>query len=243
MRYAIFSDVHSNLEALESVLSACKKESIDQYFCVGDLVGYAANPKECVDIVKSIASMTVAGNHDWASVELAGVEQFNPDAKAAVLWTRKILSQEHAVYLESLKLGFINSDFTLVHGTLDNPREFSYLSSGYMAWETFSLMQTDICFVGHTHVPGVYVKSSKDTVEYREKIAEVKIEPGKKYIINVGSVGQPRDGNPEASYCLYDADSSQAMIKRVEYDFKSASQKIFDAGLPKALGYRLSMGR
>lgn len=242
MRYGIFSDVHSNLEALDTILDAYQKEAIDTYLCVGDIVGYAANPKECIEKVKKSAMITVAGNHDWAAVNLFSVDYFNPVACEAIFWTRRNLDDPDRYFLESLKLVYKNEDLTLVHGTLDNPRDFNYMTDGYIAWETFRLLETNICFVGHSHVAGIFIKDKDDRITYREDNS-VDIEKEKKYIINVGSVGQPRDGNPQACYCIYDTDKKEIQIKRISYDVQTSRKKIIDAGLPRFLGDRLIIGR
>ena len=240
MRYGIFSDIHSNLEAFDTVIQAYQKEAIDKYLCVGDVVGYAANPRECIEKVKSLAMATVAGNHDWAAADLFPPEYFNPIARQAILWTRQLLSQEDFSFLKSLKLIFKDKDFTLVHGTLDNPQDFNYLSDDYSAEETFRLMENKICFVGHSHIPGIFIQDADEELHYLDDSCEIKGE--NKYIVNVGSVGQPRDGNPQAAYCIYDTDKKEVHIKRVSYDIASAKKKIIDAGLPRLLGDRLLSG-
>lgn len=242
MRYGIFSDIHSNIEALDEVISAYQNESIDKYFCIGDVVGYAANPKECIERVKKLAEITVAGNHDWATVNLFSIDFFNDYAKEAIHWTKLIISDAEINFLESLNLTYKSEGFILVHGTLGHPEEFNYMTDGYIAEETFNLMQEDICFVGHTHKPGVFMKDSHGRIHYRQDDS-YEINPGNKYIVNVGSVGQPRDGNPKAAYCIYDTDKKEVQIKRVGYDSVAAGKKIMDAGLPKFLGERLMMGR
>lgn len=242
MRYAIFSDIHANLEALYAVISAYKKESIDKYLCIGDVVGYAANPKECIDIVKETAMITVAGNHDWGSVDLFSVDYFNPAAYQALLWTKSTLDEKSRYFLASLKLVYKNNDLTLVHGTLNNPQEFDYMINEYIAKETFRLMQTNICFVGHSHVAGIFVKDKYEHIRYSED-DNIDIKEENKYIINVGSVGQPRDGNVCAAYCVYDTNQRKLWIKRVRYDIETARRKIYTVGLPRYLGDRLVLGR
>jgi predicted phosphodiesterase len=242
MRYAIFADIHANLEALEAVLAACKGEGIDEYLCVGDIVGYAADPDECIEKLKTQGVISVAGNHDWAAVKLFSIEYFNPLARQAILWTHDILSMEHREFLENLKLVFVNRDLTLVHGTLNYPKDFNYLSDGYLAEETFRIQKTPVCFVGHTHVPGVFIKDSNGTIHYRMDNL-VAFEKTSSYIVNVGSVGQPRDANPKAAYCIYDSRKKQVSIRRVSYDIYSANDKILSAGLPIFLGERLFLGK
>jgi putative phosphoesterase len=242
MRYGIFSDIHSNIEALDAVVTALKKEKVDTYLCIGDVVGYASSPKECIEIVKSLANITTAGNHDWASADLFSLDYFNAHAKEAILWTKKLLTEKDRYFLESLKLVYKNQDITLVHGTLENPEEFAYMTDECVAQETFKLMETDICFVGHTHIAGIFIKDKNEGIDYRLD-AFIGIKAGNKYIVNVGSVGQPRDRNPKPAYCVYDTDKKEIHIKRVGYDIETTRKKIIDAGLPNFLGDRLLVGR
>jgi len=242
MRYGIFGDVHSNLEALDAVTSAYKKESIDVYLCVGDVVGYGANPKECIEIVNSLAMVTIAGNHDWAAVNLISCESFNPFAKEAIIWTRQQLDDNEKNYLETLKLLYKNEFLTLAHGTLDNPRDFDYMTDGYIAEESFRRMDSNILFIGHSHIAGEFIKDESDRISFKQE-ASFGISSENKYIINVGSVGQPRDTNPKAAYCIYDTDRKEVLIRRVEYDAKTARKKIIEAGLPVFLGDRLFLGK
>jgi len=242
MRYGIFSDIHSNLEALDAAIKAYKKEDIDKYLCIGDVVGYATNPKECLEKVKRLSMITVAGNHDWASVNLFSTDYFNPLAKEAVSWTQRNLDDRGRYFLEGLPLVYKNEDLTMVHGTLHEPDEFNYMTDGYIASHTFELLETDICFVGHTHVPGIFIKSKDGRVRYQVE-GNTDIKEGNRYIMNVGSIGQPRDGNPKAAYCIYDTDKKNAQIKRINYDIQAARKKIIAEGLPKFLGERLIIGR
>jgi len=242
VRYGIFSDIHSNIEALDEVIGAYQEESIDKYFCIGDVVGYATNPKECIERVKKLAMVTVAGNHDWATVNLFSVGYLNEYAKEAVLWTRGNLGDSDKNFLGSLKPVYKNEDFTLVHGTLDYPKEFNYMTDGYIAEGTFKVLETSLLFIGHTHQPGLFMKDKDDNIHYRQD-GPWDINLKNKYIVNVGSVGQSRDGNPKAAYCIYDTDKKEVLIKRVGYDSAAAGKKIMDAGLPKFLGERLIIGR
>lgn len=242
MRYAVFSDIHSNLEALEAVFGAYKKESVDQYLCIGDLVGYAANPKECIEKVIAAAMVIMAGNHDWAAIDLFSSQYFNALAKEAISWTKQNLDDSFRCILQSFRLTYMNKDLTLVHGTLNLPEEFNYLEDEDAARQTFALLTTQVCFVGHTHLPCVYVKDRNERIHYSETNV-INIEPDNKYIVNVGSVGQPRDNNPQAAYCIYDTAKKEILIKRADYDKEKARQKIINAGLPHFLGDRLLVGR
>jgi len=241
MRYGIFADIHSNFEALEAVIEAYKKESIDRYFCAGDIVGYAANPGECIEKVSSLAGIAIAGNHDWAAVDLFPDDYFNPAARQALAWTREKLDDQGRGFLKALKLTYSNNDLIMVHGTLQKPQDFNYMSDGYMAEEAFRLVETGICFVAHTHVPGFYIKDSGKLSSYSQESC-LDIKAGNKYIVNVGSVGQPRDGNPDSAYCIYDSAKRKVQIKRVSYNTEITRKKIIDAGLPKFLGDRLLTG-
>ncbi|MFH1269860.1 MAG: metallophosphoesterase family protein [Candidatus Omnitrophota bacterium] len=241
MRYGVFSDIHSNLEAFDAVIEAYRKEKIDRYLCIGDAVGYAANPNECVRKVKTLAKVTVSGNHDWASVGLSSADYFNPFAKEAVSWTRRNLDEQGRNFLEGLPLVYKNGDLTLVHGTLDDPGDFNYMTDAIIAARTFELLETDICFVGHTHVAGTFIES-ENGIRYQED-SNIDIKEGSRYIINAGSVGQPRDGDPRAAYCIYDSDKKCVRIKRVSYDIQATRKKIISGGLPEFLGDRLLAGR
>ncbi len=241
MRCCIFSDIHSNLEAFEAVISCCAKANIDRYFCAGDIVGYAASPKECIKIVQDLNGVIIAGNHDWASVGEFDIGYFNHNAKNAIIWTRDRLDVQEQYFLKSLKLTYECNEFTIVHGTLDNPNEFKYMLDARSARKTFDLMSGNLCFIAHTHIPGIFVQD-KGSISYLET-SNINISADSKYIINVGSVGQPRDRDSRAAYCIYDTDSNSIEIKRVAYDIRKAQVKIIDAGLPLFLATRLTLGR
>lgn len=241
MRYGIFSDVHANVEALNSVLDAYQKERIDTLLCVGDIVGYGADPKECIHIIRDRAITAVAGNHDWAVSGRFGIDFFNPAAKEAVLWTQKALDDGAVAYLNNLALTYREGDFCLVHGTPLHPEDFYYMFSIEEARISFRHMQAPVCFIGHTHVPLTFIKAN-EMIGYGET-GTVAIAPHTMYIINVGSVGQPRDGDPRACFCIYDTDTKTVEIKRTPYDVGSAQQKILQAGIPSFFARRLESGQ
>jgi len=240
MRYGIFSDIHGNLEAFSVVLDAFSQEKIDSYLCVGDIVGYGADPRECIKKFQELSCISVIGNHDAAAVGLMDIEYFNPAAKLAVVWTQQRLTKEDKQFLTSLKYTYQNDELTLVHGTLNNPEMFDYLLNITLANQTFNLMKRPVCFVGHSHVPGIFVQEH-NKINHLDEL-QVEISKNKKYIVNVGSVGQPRDGDNRAAYCIYDTDSHLIEIKRIEYNIKEAQQKIAQTGLPLFLARRLSDG-
>lgn len=241
MRYGIFSDVHANIEALNIVLDAYQKEHIDVLLCVGDIVGYGANPKECIQVIRDRSIVTVAGNHDWAVTGKFDIDFFNPDAKAAVLWTKKALDDSDCSYLDSLALLYQRDDFCLVHGTPVHPEGFYYMSSMEEARISFQHIDGAVCFIGHTHVPLAFIKENEN-ITYNAS-GPITIEQNKTYIVNVGSVGQPRDRDPRACFCVYDTDKKIVELKRIPYDVLSAQQKILNAGVPSFLAMRLASGQ
>lgn len=243
MRCAIFSDIHSNLEALDTVLRAYSSEGIDRFFCIGDIVGYGVDPAECVSRLRALPVLTVAGNHDWAVAGVIDTAAFNPYAREAVRWNAEHLDAAARTFLQSLRLVYAEEAFTLVHGTLDSPGEFKYLTDAGDAAAVFALMQTQVCFVGHTHVAGIFVQERDGSIRYDDTSRAVKVEKGCRYIVNVGSVGQPRDGDPRCAYCVFDRASRTIEIMRRPYDVEVARRKILDAGLPQFLGDRLLYGQ
>jgi len=254
MRYAVISDVHANLEALNSVLKKITEEAVDELFFLGDIVGYGPNPNECIEALKEKTNILLAGNHDWASVGMTDVEYFNPYARAAVEWTQKVLRDENIAFLRKLPLteGLDNSIF-LVHATPREPEQWHYLTTTRDADINFRFFKERLCFIGHSHEPaiiglspvGIDLPTDKAGSYREEKITFFKeraeIKEGHRYIVNAGSVGQPRDGNPYASYALLNKNSIE--IKRVSYDIVSTQKKMRDAGLPEYLINRLSWGR
>lgn len=240
MRYAIFGDIHANLEALETVLYDAAERGCTDYVCMGDIVGYNANPAECINRVRDMGCPVVKGNHDEEAVLDTSLEGLNPLARRAMEWTRAQLGPEDRKWLAELKLIRQVRDFTVVHATLDTPGSWTYVTNKFDAMASFSYQFTQLCFYGHTHTPKIYVKG--DSVESLDE-SDTILELGKKYFINVGSVGQPRDGDWRASYAIYDVETKQVMIRRLEYDIQTAQRKILDAGLPEMLAHRLALGK
>lgn len=240
MKYAIFGDIHANLEALEAVMIDAADNDCTDFVCIGDIVGYNANPSECLGFVRDLQCPVVKGNHDEEASLDTPLEGLNPLAKHALEWTRESLSKEEREWLANLKLVRQVRDFTIVHATLDTPGNWGYVTNKFDAMASFSYQFTPVCFYGHTHTPRIYVKG--DGVEAVEEM-ETRIGLGKKYFINVGSTGQPRDGDWRASYTIYDVENQHVQIRRLEYDLPTAQQKIIDAGLPEMLANRLAVGK
>jgi predicted phosphodiesterase len=240
MRFAIFGDIHANLEALVAVLEDAQAHDVTHFVCLGDVVGYNANPHECVDIVRALDCPVVKGNHDEQASAENILENFNPLAEEAINWTRAHLSDEDKQWLRDLRLVRQVRDFTIVHATLDTPHKWGYVFNQLDAAASFSYQHTNICFYGHTHSPRAYVN---DGAVKGLPLQRLIIESNKKYFINVGSVGQPRDGDWHASYCLYTPAEHLVELRRIEYDINTAQDKIVDAGLPQRLADRLAMGK
>ncbi|MFH1856324.1 MAG: metallophosphoesterase family protein [Candidatus Omnitrophota bacterium] len=241
MRYAIFADVHSNIEAMEAVENTLKNKNIDEYFCLGDIVGYGAKPSLCISKVKSLCSVIVAGNHDWAVAGKFNINYFNIYAKEAVLWTRLNITEAEKDFLGSLPLVYQRDDFSLVHSTLISPEDFDYVLDIPAAEENFKFQKTKFCFISHSHAPEIYI--ADQNYVFREKTKKINIKENNKYLINIGSVGQPRDKDPKAAYCIFDTQEETVSIERVEYDVKKAHDEILEAGLPLVFARRLLEGR
>jgi len=244
MKYGLFSDIHGNLEAFEAVLKALKKEKVDQYLFLGDIVGYGADPRACIDLLKDLVKantcLCVAGNHDYAVCGLSSTEYFVQYAKESIAWTKTRLQEEEMNFLSQMKLVQHVGDITIVHASLEGPSEWRYIFDIDDAFPNFKLLKGRVCFVGHSHKPIIF--TAGETVAWSTHDRMV-IRPDVKYIINIGSVGQPRDGNPRASYALYDTQAQTVRIKRVAYPVEKAQEKILAAGLPKILAERLCCGK
>lgn len=240
MKYAIIADIHANLEALDVVLEDAKAQKCTHYCCLGDVVGYNANPKECLDIVRNLGMPCVKGNHDeYCSIE-SNLEGFNPHAAEAIQWTRNQLTEEDREWLRNLKYIRLVGSFSIVHATLDGPQRWGYVFDRLAAAASFTYQNTAVCFFGHTHVPVAFIR---DTVVRGGTYSKFKVEPGRKYFVNVGSVGQSRDGVPKATYVVYCTDEGTIELRRLDYDIAKTQAKIRAAGLPERLAERLPLGK
>jgi predicted phosphodiesterase len=240
LRYAIFSDIHSNLEALEAVLRDAVEQKCTHYVCLGDIVGYNADPHACVERIRAMDCPVVKGNHDEAASLVETSRDFNELAESAIRWTRDHLSEEDKMWLRDLRFQRQVRDFTIVHATLDTPAQWAYVFNNLDAAASFTYQHTPVCFFGHTHVPMAFIR---DEGVHRIKIDQLHIETGKKYFINTGSVGQPRDADWRAAYCVFDVENDVVELRRVRYPLDVAQNKILDAGLPPLLAERLALGR
>jgi len=243
MRYGIISDIHGNLEALRATLR--ELAGVEAYLCLGDIVGYGPNPNECVEAVRALPGLScVVGNHDLAAIGKYSTELFNFYAREAIMWTEEALSEANKLFLASLPTKSTAPGVILTHGSLPDPME--YLVSEAEARGTFEVMSEPLCLVGHTHVAEYYALenySGRIVHELLPKGGRLEMELGWRYIVNPGGVGQPRDGNPRASYGRYDTQSRLVEIRRVVYPLGVTQRKMREAGLPNMLATRLASGR
>jgi len=239
MRYGVLGDIHSNLAAYRAVLDALASAGVDGYLCLGDIVGYGADAAECIATTRELNPILVGGNHDFAVAGKLGLEYFNTQAQAAIVWTRRSLAAADIEWLGELPLTQVAGDITLAHGTVHDPEAFEYLQTPYDAHLSFQELKTRTAFVGHSHIPVSFFDGMPITYSVRKRI-----EFGDRVCIaNPGSVGQPRDQDPRASYAIYDSDARILEIRRVEYDIGKTIGRILRAGLPVLLGERLRLGR
>jgi len=233
MRLAVISDIHSNLQALEEALRIIDHIKVDGIYCLGDVVGYGGNPNECVSLVRDRCAWVMKGNHDLATVDLSH-SYFHPeDGKIANAWTARVLKQEYLRYLAWLPFKHIEFDCTFVHASIESPFDWEHVGSIEAAARQFPHFSTQVCFVGHTHVPGII----------GEDLQTYTLRKGVKTLINVGSVGQPRDGNPQLSFGIVDTDKWTYQNVRADYDIQGAAEAIIRAGLPLSLARRLQLGQ
>lgn len=263
-KYAVLSDIHSNLEALNAVLEKCRQLGIEKFISLGDIVGYNSNPSECIEIVRSLDIVArVKGNHDdYVSSGNLDESGFNANAKKAVLWTREHISDDDREWLDSApyeaRLPF---GVTVVHATLDTPQNWGYILDTFHAEDNFLYQRTAICFCGHSHVPAAFIKKQltapgerpidmimswsgdlEDGDFSKESCISIEYRKNNKYLFNVGSIGQPRNGDNRASFAVIDPDSMSVTRYSVPYDIGATQQKILAAGLPSRLADRLSSG-
>jgi diadenosine tetraphosphatase ApaH/serine/threonine PP2A family protein phosphatase len=243
VRYALIADIHSNLTAFQAVLGDVEaRGGVAEIWCLGDVVGYGPDPHQCIELLGQYEHVCVAGNHDWAAINKLDTAYFNPVAAAACHWTAQQLADEDRAYLGNLPLTIKKGDFTLVHGS---PREpiWEYLLSIREAEENRAHFETKFCLIGHSHVPLVfkYGESGKCSLSPLSDGGEVTLGEAR-LIINPGGVGQPRDGDPRASYAIYDEETRAVTLHRVAYDIRATQKRMMKHGLPMPLVTRLSYG-
>lgn len=242
MRVLIISDIHANLTAFQTVLEDAKGEW-DYVWCLGDVVGYGPDPNECVDLLRTLPHLCLAGNHDWAALNRLDIRTFNPDARKAVQWTQDSLRPDVVDYLEALPTTFVIDNYTLAHGS---PREpvWEYILEPLIAALNFTHFETDYCLVGHTHQPVIYeqINEQGETQALAPTYGRPRTLNGHRQIINPGSVGQPRDANPKAAYAVLDLETSTFEHRRIPYDIRDVQMRMRQHDMPERLVVRLEHG-
>ena len=229
MKYAVLGDIHANLEALMAVRNDAREQGCRYYACVGDLVGYNANPRECLEIIRDMGMPCVKGNHDEFASTTDALVNLNPRAALSLLWTRQQLRETDKNWLRDLKYVRMVASFSIVHATLDAPHRWGYVFEKLAAAASFTYQNTSVCFYGHTHLPMAFVR---DSVVRGGTYSKFKVESGRKYFVNAGSVGEPRDGTSFATYTIYDLSEGSIELRRVDYDVARTEAKVREAGLP-----------
>jgi predicted phosphodiesterase len=247
MRFLVLSDIHANMSGLDAALKASEGRW-DRVVCLGDVVGYGPDPNEVVDKIRELKAVTIRGNHDKAGSGLEDASDFNPVARSAAIWTKEQLRPDNLEYLLNLPMGPLEVEgMSIVHGALRDEDEYVFTQA--QALDGLLEAPTPLTFCGHTHLQGGFVLRT-DTVEplrlkvpMDAKFAEIPIEPGKIYLMNPGSIGQPRDGDPRAGFAIADLDAKKVEFWRVPYDIPAVQERMFKAGLPEPLIMRIAFGR
>jgi len=242
MRYAIISDIHGNLAALEKVLKRIELEKCDKIICLGDVVGYGPFPNECVALVKNSCDFCLMGNHDHAALGLTDTKYFNTFAKMAIMWTRKALFDESREFLSGLPFQKSENDILFVHATPCEPVEWDYVLSSIDAMQNFHCFKEPVCFVGHSHVPVIFSLEENNAVTLSRDRTKT-LQERRRYIINVGSVGQPRDGNSRSAFVFFDTETHIHQLERLEYDIHATQRAMLGFDLPFFLVERLAHGQ
>jgi len=242
MKIALISDVHSNLEALQSVLRDIEKNGVEKIHFLGDSVGYGSEPNKCIQLISKHCDIKLLGNHDYAALGLITLSGFNKAARMSVEWTQTQLKKKSIEALADFEMTSTFLDYFLVHASPAEPEEWDYILNMDQAKEQFAHFTQSVCFVGHSHIPNIFVEENDEIKSFTPK-QTTELEKNKRYIINIGSVGQPRDNDPKACYLIVDTDSARIEYRRVGYDIGKTQGKMRKAMLPDFLVERLAVGR
>jgi predicted phosphodiesterase len=243
MRYAIISDIHGNVEALQAVLADMKTRSIDEIVCLGDIVGYYPDPEKCIELVRNNVKYCVAGNHDYAAINKIDIQTFTYYAFVAMEWTRNHISRNAMEFLSSLPLSIEQDGLYFTHSSPSNTQDWIYVfpDSEEAVFEAFNSLVHRLNFIGHTHWPSIMIQEDDKIILCPEHT--VKLNPDNFYLVNVGSVGQPRDFDSRSCYAIYDSDIDEIALVRVAYDYSVTQKKIIENNLPGFLAERLEKGK
>jgi diadenosine tetraphosphatase ApaH/serine/threonine PP2A family protein phosphatase len=240
MTTVFISDIHGNLEALRAVLDAVANYRPDRVICLGDIVGYGASPNECVDLVRQRCKVVLLGNHDAAASGGPEIARFNIHARVAAEWTSRVLTRENREFLQKLQLSYEGEGFLCVHASPATPRDWEYLLDRFDAEPQFAYFAAPVCFIGHTHQPAIFMADPGGCRSL--PVGSLALDPDRRYIVNVGSVGQPRDRDPRACFVVYHELASRIEFVRVPYPLEDAQARIRSARLPEVLATRLATG-
>lgn len=241
MKYGILGDIHANLSALNEALEGLERQGCERILSVGDVVGYGAAPKQCIALLRAHDVGVVLGNHDAACVGRLDDQYFNPFARAAMNWTRAQLSPDELAWLASLPYTLEREHCQVAHGTLHEPEAFHYALELHDALPSLEIMARPVCFVGHSHIPLTVMRTAAGQTAYTTDDV-IDLSESEHALVNVGSVGQPRDEDPRAAFASYDADKRVVRIHRADYDIELEVARILGAGLPRVLAERLRLG-
>jgi len=242
LRIGIIADIHANEEALDVVLNALRKAQVDQIICLGDLVGYGPNPNECIAKVLENSDIIVAGNHDYGAIGKLPADRFNAFARQAIIWTQKVLTHKSRQAIQNLPLIWDDGRITAVHASPESPENWHYVSSEDAVFRSLMAMTSPYCFIGHTHIPAIFSRTINGDM-ILQKGKNLKLKADQLYLINVGSVGQPRDSDSRAAYGILDTDQTTFELHRAAYNIKAVQNKMEEAGLPDFLIQRLNVGQ
>ncbi|UCG62432.1 MAG: metallophosphoesterase family protein [Candidatus Zixiibacteriota bacterium] len=242
MKLALISDIHGNLEALVSVLKHVEKQNVDEIHCLGDVIGYGSDPSGCLELVDKSCTVKLMGNHEYAALGLEDTDDYNPAAQKSAIWTRSQLSDKEKAVIAEFQMSHVLKDMFLVHASPFEPEDWHYVLNAEAALEAFEHLDERICFLGHSHVPQIYAEREDDLPRCQTG-HDFQPDEESRYLINVGSVGQPRDNDPRACYVTFDTNEYEVLYHRSEYDIETAQGKMVQANLPRMLIARLAMGR
>ncbi len=242
MKYGIYSDIHANLEALKAVMNSMDGRGVERKVCLGDAVGYGPFPNECIKVIEQESAVAILGNHDSVALGRESSDQFNYFAKNAIEWTREVLSPESTDTMQKWPYLVEEPPVTFVHASPRSPADWTYIATLDEAVDAFSYFQQRICFIGHTHLPVIVIMEGEQAFYVSEKLHH-KLEENQRILVNVGSVGQPRDGHTAASWCYCDTETLEVEIVRVPYDLQKTQKSMTERGFDDFLITRLAMGK
>lgn len=246
MRFAVFADIHSNLEAMQAFVEDAAARKIHRYMCLGDIIGYGPDPNECVELVRSLPKMScILGNHDAAAIWRYSPYSMTKDAKEVILWTIEQLSPDNTQYLENLQPVIFQVNMVFAHANPYNPEAYRYVTTRKYAARSFASVKEKLTFIGHSHRPLVITRKNYFQITFTAPKGNEthSVSTENRQIINCGSIGQPRDGDPRACYCIVDTEKERIEFHRLEYDYQRTCNKIQSAGLPNILAKRLLKGK